>query len=127
MGAAMMEHLLFADGDAKLLEIYQTYFTGLGYAVQTACSGLVCLACLRPHFPDLLILDQSLPWGGGDGVLARLREAHTMCVPPVIFTGRRDDDRQNRWPVIKSFHKPIRLDDLDRTIRSELVRVMGPI
>ena len=51
----MTDRLLFADGDDALLDVYQRYFTGLGYAVQTACTGLVCVACLRQQCPDLLI------------------------------------------------------------------------
>jgi CheY-like chemotaxis protein len=98
----------------------------MGYAVQTACTGLVCLACLRQQCPDLLILDFDLTWGGGDGVLARLREDPTLLAPPVILTTHDPNYRPVSWPVIQCFRKPLRLQDLHHAIRSELVLSPGP-
>lgn len=116
----MTERLLFADGNNRLLDIYQRYFSGQGYAVQTACTGLVCLACLRQQCPDLLILDFNLMWGGGDGVLARLREGNDVPVPPVILTTFNSEPWPARWPVIGCLRKPLHLQMLHHAISAEL-------
>jgi hypothetical protein len=42
--------------------------------VETASDGLDCLKKLRRATPAALVLDLKLHWGGGDGVLAWLRE-----------------------------------------------------
>ena len=121
-----MERLLFADGDDAQLDVYQRYFTGQGYAVQTACTGLVCVACLRQQLPDLLILDYALTWGGGDGVLARFREGKEVLVPPVILTSPVASGELVRWPVIRCFRKPLQLQDLHRAISFEMALSLGP-
>jgi CheY-like chemotaxis protein len=66
--------LLIAYADRKMASLCDDYFSNAGYRVNTVSDGLTCLARLRHEVPDLLLLDQELPWGGGDGVLACLRE-----------------------------------------------------
>ena len=40
-----------------------------GFELETAVSGLECVARLREAVPDVLVLEPHMPWGGGDGVL----------------------------------------------------------
>jgi DNA-binding response OmpR family regulator len=78
--------LLIAEGDAELCEVYRRFFTERGYEVETASDGLDCLAKLRRATPAALVLDRELRWGGGDGVLAWLREQSEAFTLPVVLT-----------------------------------------
>ena len=51
----------------------------------TARDGLACVAQLREFRPAVLVLDPALPWGWGDGVLARMREEADIPTVPVIL------------------------------------------
>src|SRR5438067_11067086 len=74
----MKQTLLIADGDAELCDLYEMFLTECGYEVEAASDGLDCLRKLRQVIPAVLVLDLELRWGGGDGVLARLREESLM-------------------------------------------------
>jgi carbon storage regulator CsrA len=74
-GAAIMSvRILIADQDEYLSTTYREYLLHHGAIVATATTGLACVARLRDFSPDVLVLDPSLPWGGGDGVLAMMNE-----------------------------------------------------
>ena len=70
----MKQALLIADRDAELCDVYRRFLTDRGYEVETSSDGLDCLRKLRQVTPAVLVLDLELLWGGGDGVLAWLRE-----------------------------------------------------
>ncbi len=70
----MKPMLLFADDDAELCQDYARFFSARGFDVETASNGLDCLRKLRQKNPVVLVLDLQLRWGGGDGVVAWLRE-----------------------------------------------------
>lgn len=82
----MNKNLLIADGDAELCDLYRQFFTEHGYEVKTSSDGLDCLAKLRQLLPAVLVLDPELHWGGGEGVLAWLREDRFMPRMAVIIT-----------------------------------------
>jgi len=63
-----------ADSNRDLRDLHRRFFTYHGYQVETAADGLSCLEKLRHLRPDVLVLDRELPWGGGCGVLVRMRE-----------------------------------------------------
>ncbi len=54
--------------------------------MQTAADGLECLEMLRRRTPAVLVLDRELRWGGGDGVLAWLREQGAVPGVSVVLT-----------------------------------------
>jgi CheY-like chemotaxis protein len=70
----MVFRVLIADADAALAEAYREHLSALEVAVRTASDGVTCVNQLRQFKPHLLLLDTSLPWGGGDGVLAVMQE-----------------------------------------------------
>jgi DNA-binding response OmpR family regulator len=55
-----------------------------GFDVTTANGGVECVEKLRDYAPDVLVLEPSIPWGGGDGVLALIREESDVPQVPVI-------------------------------------------
>jgi carbon storage regulator CsrA len=81
---AMSIRVLIADSDEYLLNNYREYLEQHGFEVAIATTGLECVERLRDYEPDLLVLEPSIHWGGGDGVLAMMQEELDIPVVPVI-------------------------------------------
>ena len=81
---AMSIHVLIADSDEYLLDNYREYLEQHGFEVTTVTTGLECVERLRDCAPDVLVLEPSIPWGWGDGVLAMMHEDPDIPVVPVI-------------------------------------------
>ena len=122
----MKQRLLIADRDAELCEIYRRFLTQQGYGVETSRDGLDCLAKLRQVTPAVLVLDLELLWGGGDGVLAWLREASPASRIPVLLTATAADPADmaefNEPPVVDYLPKPFALTALLEKVRSAVAR-----
>jgi DNA-binding response OmpR family regulator len=119
----MSPTLLVADGDAELCEIYQSYLNALGYEVETAANGLDCVEKLRRMTPAALVLDRELCWGGGDGVLAWLREDNTRSHIPVVLTtlavGYSPETAEDlNPPIVKFLRKPFALRTLFESVQA---------
>ena len=124
--------VLIADGDAELCEIYQRFLGREGYEVVIASDGLDCLEQLRRVRPAALVLDLGLHWGGGDGVLAWLREESAGPEVGVVLTatnghrpGRAEDTGP---PVVRFLPKPFALTALLETVRAAVTNkgLAGP-
>jgi CheY-like chemotaxis protein len=81
--------VLLSHPDLGVLSACQERLANGGFAVAAAPSGLECLARLRSFTPDVLVLDMDLPWGGGEGVLARLGEDRDLPRVPVVILSSR--------------------------------------
>jgi DNA-binding response OmpR family regulator len=118
----MNQTLLIAEGDAELCDVYRRFFAGQGCDVETASDGLDCLAKLRRGKPAVLVLDWELRWGGGDGVLAWLREqGATSGVPVVLMTTAGSPQHPAVFtapPVVDHLRKPFALTALLESVRS---------
>lgn len=89
-GTVVAARILIADPDRFLLACYSRHLRERGASVSTATTGLECVAKLREAVPDVLILDPSLPWGGGDGVLGVVHEEPALrpAVVMILAQGR---------------------------------------
>jgi DNA-binding response OmpR family regulator len=92
-GAIMTARILIADADVTLTEVYRDHLARRGFAVQTAVTGLGCLARLRQSQPDLLLLGTSLLWGGCQGVLA-VMDKEVDLRPEVVIVLARTPERK---------------------------------
>lgn len=82
----MRTSLLIASAEGELIEFAQPLADTYGYRVETAKGGVECLNLLRTFRPDVLIVEQNLPWGGAAGVIDRVRnEADLPKVPAVVI------------------------------------------
>lgn len=116
----MITQLLIADSDMLVLDRCRGYFARHGYQVEVAADGLKCLDSLGRMPPDILVLDRELLWGGGEGVLACLREDQWRWPETVILTASEcaDDSRATLPPPVKAvLPKPFSLARLGETIR----------
>ena len=122
----MIQTLLIADGDAELCDVYRRFLTAGGYEVETSSDGLDCLGKLRQLTPAALVLDLELRWGGGDGVLAWLREECPALGMPVVLTATAgyplDLAQFEDPPVVDSLPKPFSLTALLESVRSAVAR-----
>jgi DNA-binding response OmpR family regulator len=98
----MKPTLLVADGDAALCAAYQRFLGERGYEVEIASDGLDCVKKLGRVRPAVLVLDLELHWGGGDGVLAWLREEGAAAGVPVVLTAAASDS-----PMVANFEPPV--------------------
>jgi DNA-binding response OmpR family regulator len=124
MEPVMKPTLLVAEGDAELCYFYQRFLTERGYEVETAADGLDCVRKMRRLTPAVLVLDRDLRWGGGDGVLAWLREENSISGVPVVLMasashapGGSDDVKP---PVVQVLPKPFALTALLESVRAAL-------
>jgi DNA-binding response OmpR family regulator len=114
--------LLIAEGDAELRDVYRRFLTERGYDVETASDGLDCLKKLRRLMPAVLVLDWEVRWGGGDGVLAWLREQGATAGVSVVLMATAgcslDVFSDIRPPVAKLLLKPFTLTALLEDVRA---------
>lgn len=122
----MKHRLLIADREVEWRELFERFLAEWGYEVETATDGLDCLAKLRDAAPDMLVLDLELPWGGGDGVLAWLREESSAPTIPVLLMGPEaappDLNEFNEPPIVGYLPKPVGLTRLLKSIRATFAR-----
>ena len=108
--------LLVAEADAELRDLYEHLSFVLGCRVETAADALDCWNKLRRLSPDVLLVDLEIPWGGGDGVVSRMREDSQGAKAPIVFVTGADPpealSRQTGVPSQKCFQKPFRLSTL---------------
>ena len=122
----MKPTLLIAEGDAELCDIYRRFLTHRGYDVETASDGLDCLAKLRRVTPAAVVLDHDLRWGGGDGVLAWLREESLTSGVPVVLTAMAccppEVAEDVKPPVVQFLLKPFALTALLESVRAAVAK-----
>ncbi len=122
----MRQRLLIADSDSERCEVFRRFLTERGYEVETSTDGLDCLAKLRQVTPTPLVLDLELLWGGGDGVLAWLREESPAPRIPVLLTATAADPPVmaafNEPPVVDFIPKPFALAGLLERIRAAVAK-----
>jgi two-component system OmpR family response regulator len=120
----MKRSLLIADGDAELCYVYQRFLRKQGFEVETASDGLNCLEKLRQGNPGVLVLDRELRSGGGNGVLAWLREKRVLSGVAVVLTttasfpSRAAED--NEPPTVRFLPKPFRLSALLESVQAAI-------
>jgi DNA-binding response OmpR family regulator len=95
-----------------------------GFGLITAVSGLECIARMKEHAPEALVLEPQLPWGGGEGVLSIMGEIPWLAaVPVMVLTSCRDPhlmEAVTRFPVSDYQVKPLTPDRLAGRIRAML-------
>ena len=77
--------LLIADNDVRRRNELRRFFWDSGFLVAAAAHGLECLAELLALEPHVLVIALEIPWGGGDGVIARLNEGLPIGRKPLIL------------------------------------------
>jgi CheY-like chemotaxis protein len=111
-----MPTVLLAEADRALRNDHLCFLSGLGFQVELASDGLQCLAKLRQHVPDLLILDHEVPWGGGEGVLEIMRGDSRLFQTQVVLLSAVAAEELSEVatapPVVRTLTKPFPMSAL---------------
>ena len=78
-------HILIADDDGFIRQVFSTELTKVGYTVSTAEDGDHALAMMRSSPPDLVLLDALMPGKDGFAVLKVRQNDPTLQRIPVIM------------------------------------------
>jgi two-component system phosphate regulon response regulator OmpR len=108
--------VLIAESDGRCRRDVERFLCQAGFRVTTASNGLDCLDKLRTTEPDILVVDLDMLWGGGDGVVALLRESYQRdTMPAVLVVGsqpRQLLSERTGVPHSCCFEKPFALEEL---------------
>lgn len=80
-----MKKILIVDDEPNIVEILQDVLSEAGYEFRAAVDGKQAILEADSYKPDLVLLDVSLPEGGGGGVFKNLRQSPATRAVPVIF------------------------------------------
>lgn len=119
----MKPRLVIADSDECLAEVYADFFWKRGFHVDVAADALCCLDLLQQCPPHALILEDNLPWGGAEAVVAAMRDEYHLVTIPVLLLGDEAGPKSaclSNTPVVAWFRKPIRLDSLWSALSVEI-------
>ena len=121
--------LLIADNDVRRRGELRRFFSSSDFLVASASNGLECLSMLVALEPDILAIALEVPWGGGDGVIARLNDGLLNGSKPLILVigDAPADTLSARTGVApcNCFSKPLRkMDLLDRLGTELAVRLL---
>jgi DNA-binding response OmpR family regulator len=110
-----------------LLNAYRESLALEGFEVATARDGLECVRRLRELLPDVLVLATTLPWGGGDGVLAVMSEdPRLQHVAVIVMSSGQDPGGPARlwdFPIAEYHSHPLLPQLLARRVRLRARRV----
>ncbi len=106
----MKSRVLIADSDADLRDILRTFLSASGYDVAMATDGLKCLEQIERFQPDVLVVEREMPWGGGDSVVAKLREEHPPLAMEVVIITDDGRDFEPAAPVVACLEKPFSME-----------------
>jgi CheY-like chemotaxis protein len=112
--------ILAADDDLEHLDLLHELLTPLGFELETAQNGTICLERAAANPPDLALLDLSMPDMNGWEVARRLRE-RAKAIPIVIVSANADEQMQaHNFDDTAFVTKPIEVNHLLASIRDAL-------
>lgn len=106
--------VLLAGTDERTGGIITNCLTSIGHELDVVSNGLGCISTLRDWLPGLLILDQSILWGGSDGVTAVMEADLELRNIPVLLVKDREVRQHYSAmpPIVGNVLKPFTSRDL---------------
>ena len=120
------KRILVVDDDYRICSFIKSYLEPIGpFEVFTCSESTQAVAQVRTLMPDLVILDEQMPVMSGSDIAEKLQSVPSLQNIPVMFiTGMiTDQDIQAKGNLIGGryfFSKPVRLDELSKTIKKIL-------
>jgi signal transduction histidine kinase len=113
--------ILIVDDEPDVRALVELVLRDSGHTVIGAKDGEEALEVTAKERPDLILLDKLMPTMDGTAFARAYREATTNPAPIVAFCAARDAEA---WAksigAVASIGKPFDVDDLDRTVRTQL-------
>jgi len=116
--------ILIVDDDEQFALLLANHLRGAGYQPVTAVDAMQGFMFALRENPALILLDISMPAGGGMSLLGRLAKAvRTQLVPVVVVTARQEPEveaeaRSNG--AVEFLRKPIDRDTLLAAVSAAL-------
>lgn len=111
------KRVLIADDDQALTTALRIRCESLGLEVETAANGVQAVARIHDNPPDLVILDVTMPAGGGLSVCQMLADVSTLePIPVIILTGRSDPETIQRCEALGAHYVLKGVDALDKLL-----------
>jgi CheY-like chemotaxis protein len=115
-------HVLIASSSAFRRDYYHQTLRALGHDVALAQGGVDCIEQVGRQWPDVLVLEAPLLWGGSDGVLDVLQDLQTQTRMRVIViaigSGNIDWFQLSRFRVEDVLFRLPTAQELQRAIQS---------
>lgn len=120
----MTPSILVIEDDADVGRLLCARLRSAGYQTQLAGDAVTGLQAVRRSLPDLVVLDLTMPAGGGLSVLRFIRlSSKTNLVPVIVLTGVSDEVRRSEALDAGAnalFGKPYEAEPLLEEIRKQL-------
>jgi two-component system, OmpR family, response regulator len=124
--APRQQVVLIVDDDPDIVSILEIFLKIRNYAVLTAPGGQDCLAILKNHVPDLILLDIMMePMDGWETLEQIKKDPGTKTIPVLMLTGKMltvDEARQYRICIDDYIMKPFQMDELFAAIDNVVSR-----
>ncbi|NJL47651.1 MAG: response regulator [Leptolyngbyaceae cyanobacterium SM2_5_2] len=122
--ASCMPRILVIEDDEDNRLLFSEYLTCAGFTVLALADHLSLNSHLQMFQPDLLLLDLGLPVVDGYSVLEAIHSySHWQAIPVIVISGYAFLANQRRALALGAYKylvKPVRPDDLVRTVQAAL-------
>ncbi len=119
-----MKTILIVDDETVIVEVLRDVLQESGFQVIVAMDGMQGTMQANKYKPDLILLDISMPAGGGVAVYNRLKQSiETQNIPVIFLTAMPPADLESKIPFSKDvtvFRKPFKNKDLIDVINKTL-------
>jgi signal transduction histidine kinase len=116
--------ILVVDDEPDVRALVELVLRDAGQTVIGAKDGVEALAIARRERPDLILLDKLMPTMDGTAFARAYHDATPNPAPIVAFCAARDvEDWARSIGAVAHIGKPFDVDDLDRTVRTQLERL----
>ena len=111
-----MKKILIVDDETVIVEVLRDLLQESGYQVFVAMDGMQAIMQAVKYMPDLILLDISMPAGGGTAVYNRLKQSpEAQTIPVVFLTAMPPADLAQKLPFAQNvtvFRKPFKQKEL---------------
>ena len=111
-----MKKILIVDDETVIVEVLRDLLSENGYQIVTAMDGMQATMQAVKYKPDLILLDISMPAGGGTAVYNRLKQSpDTQSIPVIFLTAMPPADLAQKLPFAENvtvFRKPFKQKEL---------------
>ena len=128
-GLSESRRILIVDDAPELLLLLRKLVARMGYEAETASDGYAALRLLREKSIDLVLTDWAMPGMNGGELITMMRgEMRLSNIPAIVLTGHDTDEERREALRAGAQHfmvKPVKRDDLQRTINELLQTVIA--
>lgn len=123
-----MNTILLVDDEPALIKMLKWRLESTGFKVVSALSGLEALKTIQKIPVDFVITDVRMPAMDGLTLIRKIKET-IKNIPCLVMSGHGDIDMSDQAIDVGAcayIHKPIKFEELERIIHSNLSNTTNP-